>query len=130
MIKYRTVMLIDDDEVSNFLNTQILHSINIADDILIAMNGQEALEMLKQFSEGQHGGGDKTYPELIFLDLNMPVMNGLEFLQAFGKDINTVVLTSSTNQKDVEAVHHFPQVKYYLSKPLTADKVAKALMSM
>jgi len=128
MMKFNKVLLVDDDEISNFINTQVLMDINLADDIMVAMNGQEALELLRESYET-----DDTFgrPELIFLDLNMPIMDGFSFLQAceFCKNgnIKVVVLSSSTNSKDMEAAQRFPQVKYYLNKPLTADKVEQAI---
>lgn len=134
MLKFNKVLLVDDDEVSNFINTQVLSDVNLADEIMIAMNGQEALDMLNQCAR-RHTSQDTTCcPDLIFLDLNMPVMNGFEFLQACEycrkKKISIVILTSSSNQKDVETAHQFPQVKCYLNKPLTADKVQKALQQI
>lgn len=134
MVKFNKVLLVDDDEVSNFINTQVLHDIHLADDIMVAMNGREALDMLNQCAAKHKSPSASCCPDLIFLDLNMPVMNGLEFLQACEycrkKKISIVVLTSSSNQKDIDAVHQFPQVKYYLNKPLTADKVEQAIQQI
>lgn len=131
MIKFSKVLLVDDDEVSNFINMQVLSDVDLADDILVAMNGREALDILNQCEKKQKSPDRSCCPDLIFLDLNMPVMNGFEFLQACEhghmKKINIVILTSSSNQKDVEATQQFPQVKYYLNKPLTADKIEKAI---
>ncbi|MEK6478926.1 response regulator [Catalinimonas sp. 4WD22] len=131
MIKFNKVMLVDDDEVSNFITTEILNTINLADYILVATNGKEALELLHYPSENKTEQDIDCCPDLIFLDLNMPVMDGFEFLEACelceGDKIKVVVLTSSTNQKDIEEARKYPQVKYYLSKPLTADKVERAI---
>lgn len=133
MIKFNQVLLVDDDEVSNFITTEMLHNIDLANDILVAMNGREALDMLSQSTPKQESPNPKCCPDLIFLDLNMPIMDGFEFLQACEsckERINVVILTSSYNQKDVEAAHKFPQVKYYLSKPLTPDKLKKAIQQI
>lgn len=130
MIKFNKVMLVDDDEVSNFITTEILSNINLTDNIEVATNGKEALEILTKDSECTISEEKIDSPDLIFLDLNMPVMNGFEFLQAFrecDKKVHVVVLTSSTNEKDIEEARKYPQVKYYLSKPLTADKVERAI---
>ncbi|MDF9796839.1 CheY-like chemotaxis protein [Catalinimonas alkaloidigena] len=134
MIKFNKVLLVDDDEVSNFITTEILNTINLADTILVASNGQEALDLIGQVTDDKAGQNDKDCPDLIFLDLNMPVMDGFEFLEACEpcnkNKLNVVVLTSSTNPKDIEETRKFSQVKGYLSKPLTADKVEKAIQNI
>ncbi len=122
MSKYKRILLVDDDETSNFLNELLIKGMDIVEEVSVAFNGQEALHYL------QNDSG--TFPQLIFLDLNMPVMDGFEFLEAFEKTHTTKVpvfiLTSSNNFKDYERAKNF-DVAGYLIKPLTEDKIRDVL---
>ena len=122
MDKYKKILLVDDDETSNFLNELLIKGMDIVEEVSIASNGQEALSYL----ENERG----SFPQLIFLDLNMPVMDGFEFLEAFEKAHTTKVpvfiLTSSNNFKDYERAKQF-DVAGYLIKPLTEEKIKGVL---
>ncbi len=122
MDKYKKILLVDDDETSNFLNELLIKGMDIVEEVSIASNGQEALNYL----ENESG----SFPQLIFLDLNMPVMDGFEFLEAFEKTQTTKVpvfiLTSSNNFKDYERAKQF-DVAGYLIKPLTEEKIKGVL---
>src|SRR5215212_10175209 len=78
--KLNCVLLIDDDEPTNFFNQIIIENTGCAEEIKTAQSGQEALEYLTNIS-----GSDKSFPcpDLIFLDINMPAMNGWEFLEKY-----------------------------------------------
>ena len=104
---------------------KIIELSNITDHIAIVHNGWEALEYIS--NNLSHNRGFSAKSDLILLDLNMPVMNGFEFLekfesweQGFRDNIEVVVLTSSNSQSDIERVKAF-DVKSYLSKPLTIE---------
>jgi CheY-like chemotaxis protein len=129
MNKLSTVLLVDDDETSNFLHQRLLHRLNIADQVLVALNGEQALEMLAQrgtlFSP--------VRPALVLLDLNMPVMGGIEFLDAFQampllqqQAVVIVVLTTSMNPRDLSHVNSLP-IAGLISKPLTKEKLSALL---
>lgn len=125
MTKFKKVLLIDDDETSNFLNEFLIQGMGIVDEVLIATNGQEGIEILNLQNSDN--------PEIIFLDLNMPVMDGFEFLEAFEKirkekklDIPVFILTSSNYFKDYERAKKF-SVAGYIIKPLTEEKINTAL---
>ncbi len=119
-----SVLLIDDDAISNFLNTRLLREMNVAREIKVTLNGEEALRFLQQ-----EKAANRQFPQLILLDINMPVMNGFEFLEAFREvaDENNhsviIILTTSTNTRDFEQLQRFPEVEVYLSKPLTEENL-------
>lgn len=129
--KINCILLIDDDEPTNFLNQMILESFDIANHIRIAENGSKALEYLKKSA-----GGDEDYPcpDMIFLDINMPAMNGWEFLEYYATidanhkaDVVVVMLTTSLNPDDKTKADENPDVTGFESKPLTPEKLQKLL---
>ncbi|KAA5548639.1 response regulator [Adhaeribacter rhizoryzae] len=115
----KEVLLIDDDEISNFLTSSLLKRSGLAQNISICLDGNEAIRLLQQRS-----GEKNMFPELILLDINMPDMNGFEFLEAF-RALRTsaqqpviAILTTSQNYQDVERLKNFPEVEVFLNKPL------------
>lgn len=122
------VLLVDDDETSLFLSDLLLLRHRIADHTHSASNGEVALEYLQGVLEADPQPSVHK-PNLILLDINMPVMDGFEFLEAWhalefsGKEnVRIVMLTSSSNPRDLDAAEHFG-VHGFLNKPLTRDKI-------
>jgi CheY-like chemotaxis protein len=116
------VLLVDDDRIYNFLNEHTVKAIGLANHIYVALNGREALEMFSKYLKGLI-----EFPELILLDLNMPIMNGFEFIEAFEKlnlpnkdKIKIIVVTSSEDPKDLQRAKNLG-MKHYLNKPITPD---------
>lgn len=123
--KYNCVLLIDDDGVTNFINHRLIKKMNITECISSAMNGNEALKYLKDFSQSNNNNA----PELILLDINMPVLDGFEFLEQFEKitfankeRIKIIFLTTSTHQKDILKISANTKIGY-INKPLTQEKL-------
>lgn len=110
----KEILLIDDDAVTNFLNQDLIED-KIPDiPITVFYNGFEALNYILENREKEF---------IIFLDLNMPIMNGWEFLEAIepqlnGRQIEIYVLTSSINPKDKANVKKISIVRTFLEKPL------------
>lgn len=129
MKKLPAVLLVDDDETSNFLSQRLLVAMNVADRILVAANGEEALDVL-----ARHGAWfSPAHPALVLLDLNMPVMNGMEFLEAYHglppfQQASTVivVLTTSTHPRDLDRAGELP-IAGLVTKPLTREKITTLL---
>ena len=117
---FNRVVLIDDDDVSNFLTGRIISNLDIADELVIHKNGMQALDFFKEQSNHESGRGVK--PDLVLLDINMAVVNGFELLEAlsltnFLDNVKVVILSSSQNPKDVDQAAQY-RINGYLTKPL------------
>ena len=118
--KLNCIMLVDDDEANNFLNKRILGKMDCAEHIEVAENGLKAIELLKEAIEME-----QCLPKLIFLDLNMPIMDGWEFLEEFNKlgyslkkMTKIIILTTSLNPDDRTRAESLTEIIGYLNKPL------------
>lgn len=121
MKKFTHIMLVDDDSISNRIGEKLIERLEIAEIITCVPNGLEAIAYLK---------ATNTIPEIIFLDLNMPIMDGYQFLEEFQKlnldkaKIDIVILTNSTDGRDLEKIQGF-SIRYYVSKPLLDHNLLK-----
>jgi CheY-like chemotaxis protein len=129
MPKLSSVLLVDDDSTTNFLNELLLKRLDVADQLLVAENGAEALALLTTQATTDTSG----LPDLILLDVNMPVMNGIEFLEAYQqlplahqKTSVIVMLTTTMAGRDLARIEEL-SIAGLVSKPLTADKVETIL---
>ncbi len=130
MIANLSVLLIDDDKVSHFINGRLLQHIGVTN-ILTAANGKEALELLKQISIEQ-----RPSPDVIFVDLDMPVLNGFGFIEGFKNlDISDkhsliiAILTSSSNPRDQARAAELG-ITQYLTKPISEASLRAILESV
>ncbi len=133
MKKLKSVLLVDDDYATNFLHQLIIEEMNITSDVIVKENGHEALKFIKQHCFVGDSLNQGACPDLILLDINMPVMNGFEFLEALKKldheiliHSKVVMLSSSDNGQDMSAAQRLG-VKGYVNKPLTEEKVNSML---
>ncbi|NGY38361.1 response regulator [Flavobacterium sp. XN-5] len=122
-MKTKRIYIIDDDKLTVKLMSMLLHKNQFCDEIHSFFNAQSALEELKKNSDDN----DKM-PDGILLDLNMPVMDGWQFLDEFvllaiKKEISIFIVTSSIDPADIQMAkkHHF--LKDYIMKPITAEKL-------
>jgi CheY-like chemotaxis protein len=116
----KQIFLIDDDNVTNFLNT---HYISLHDKAIIVTAYTNAHNALKMMREG-------TIPDVIFLDINMPEMDGWEFLNEFQKTVSTAkvyMLSSSIDPADINRSKEYSCVSDFLSKPLTNFDLKKII---
>ena len=124
------ILLVDDDEVDVMNVQRAFKRNNILNPLYVASNGLEALDMLR-------GKGAETVPgprRLILLDLNMPKMNGLEFLRALREDPNlrpltVVVLTTSDDERDRIEAYNL-NVAGYILKPVTFTAFVEAMATL
>ncbi|MCG6187034.1 response regulator [Maribellus maritimus] len=127
------ILLVDDDEVTNYLNKVLIKKSGIDVHVEVALNGEIALEYLT--STGKYSGNNGfPKPGLIFLDINMPRMNGWEFVEEYSKldsnkkaDIVIAMLTSSNNDDDVNTALEKYELPAYLYKPLTLEKLEEII---
>ena len=122
MANYKRVMLVDDNEIDNIINEKIIEANSFADNILVFQTGQDALDYLND-----NQNNEEDLPEIVFLDINMPIMDGFQFLEDFEKFSETVLnkckiimLSSSISPKDIDRAASSKYVKKYLNKPLNA----------
>lgn len=119
------ILLIDDDETTNYFHKTIVNNSGFVDKCVIAENGLEALELLQSDKEGNF-----LQPDLIFLDINMPKMNGWEFLEEY-KKLNAsqrdkmvlIMLSTSINPADREKAKTYDAINDFISKPLTLEAI-------
>lgn len=124
----KNILLVDDDNIFNFINTKLLESSGIAGEIHTAGNGQEALDLLNNYFTGT-----ASLPDVILLDLNMPVMDGFGFMEAFKKlklpkkeNVSIVIVTSSADPNDLRRAKEMG-ITAYLTKPVTREALLQAL---
>ena len=131
MEKYLNILLVDDDEVDCMNVQRAFRKSNIANPLTIAHNGVEALDMLR----GTNGCEKiEPSPKIILLDINMPKMNGLEFLREIRADkelhnISVFVMTTSNDEKDrFEAYNN--NVAGYIIKPISFENFVTAVSTL
>lgn len=126
---FNCILLIDDDDITNYINVNLLKKIAIADTIKSFKNGREALDFIH--STDNHS---EIFPDLIFLDIHMPIMDGYEFLNVFKSfDVSLrariVILSTSVRIQDEVKLKH-AGIEYFIDKPLTEEKVILLLKKM
>lgn len=126
--KYKNVMLIDDNEIDNLINQKMIEAAVVADNIFTHTSAKSAIEFLRNIERLEVA--DKVLPDVIFLDIDMPLMDGFQFLDEFEKLGNTIrkkcsifMLTSSINPQDNARSKKYSSVRQYLNKPLTLDVI-------
>jgi CheY-like chemotaxis protein len=129
--KYRNILLLDDNDLDNFINEKIMESNLFSKKNYICTSGKSAIEFLTNIVEM---GEDfsKNYPEIIFVDLNMPLMDGFQFIEFFKKNLESklhnpkiVILTSSIFPEDELKAEKISKDITFLIKPLTKDILEK-----
>lgn len=120
-MKHKTICIIDDEDIIQYIVKTILHNISNDIDVLSYMNGEEALMALQKLP-------DTELPDVILLDINMPVMSGWQFLEEFvktrsdsSKKVPIYILTSSTAPNDKIRSKVYKEIMGYINKPIEAD---------
>ncbi len=121
-MKINKIFLLDDDPIVNVINEQLFRKYNASKQYIVCRTSQEAIEYINKAN---------PLPEIVIVDLNIPLTNGFSFLDTFyDKFLNTLsvyILTSSVNPEDFYKAMSYPFVKGYLKKPLTRDIVQKII---
>jgi len=123
-----TILFIDDDPITLMLCKMVITKAAFSNEIATTKNGEEALQYFKTLKQIKSNGEFKKQPQLIFLDLNMPVMGGWEFLDSFNtpdysdyNDTNVIILSSTVDPEDLEKSKKYPMVIDFLSKPISKE---------
>jgi CheY-like chemotaxis protein len=128
----KTVLVIDDDFITRFLTREILIPEGFCENLEEAIDGQEAINYFEKIKNEDNPMDN--LPEVILLDLNMPVMDGWEFFETFSKKFpefihktNIFIISSSINPDDEKRAVNEPNIAGFLSKPLLADEHLKII---
>lgn len=120
------VMLVDDNDTDNFISKKIIEIAGFCERVELMSSGKRALDYLEREKENP-----ENLPDLIFLDINMPIVDGFVFLYEFEKFPATVkqkckvaVLSSSNNKSDVKRIMENQNVIKFITKPLSTDALA------
>lgn len=116
------IMAVDDDPITLMLFKKVVQKATFANEIINAVNGEEAITYFNTINNRE------TKPQIIFLDLNMPVMGGWEFLDLFNNsnyyylnNTKIIILTSTIDPEDIKKSKTYPNVIEFLSKPITVE---------
>lgn len=125
------LLIIDDDSISNFINTRVAEKTGLFKEIRSASNGKEALRIFMEVCNGTIAA-----PDVVLLDLHMPVMGGFDFMEALkgfsypGKErLEIVVLTSSDHPVDINRAHSLG-IQHYLMKSLSLRDLQNTIFSL
>ncbi|MDH5602292.1 MAG: response regulator [Cyclobacteriaceae bacterium] len=129
--KNHCVMLIDDNEIDNLINQKTIEASNFAKNIYVHSSAKSAIEFLRNV-EKIKDLAEQVLPDIIFLDIDMPLMDGFQFMDEFNKLSNetkskskVIILTSSVNPQDMNKSMNYESVMKYLTKPLTQESLGK-----
>lgn len=125
--KFKQVMLLDDNELDNFINEKIIEASHFSEKVYVSSSGKSALEFLANLAT-LGDTSDAIYPEAIFIDINMPMMDGFQFIHNLQsmpakkvKECKLVILTSSIYPEDRAKALLISKDIIFLNKPLTAE---------
>ncbi len=126
MKKINSVCIIDDDSIFVYIVKRLMDESNFCDSIIEFENGKEGIEGVLELNT------NNKLPNIIFLDLSMPIMSGWEFLDAFAEAkisnkeaIKIIVMSSSINPNEIEMIKAYPMVTDYIVKPITPSDLEK-----
>jgi len=129
MVKINRVCIIDDDPIFVYGTKRLMKEVNFSDTVIVYENGQDGIDGLKEMTNN-----GENLPSIIFLDLNMPVMNGWEFLEDFAKipnhkreNVTIDIISSSVDPRDLERIKSYNVVNNYILKPLTPEDLQNVL---
>lgn len=129
--KLKCIMLVDDNDADNFIHRMVIEAADCTELVVEVFNGAQALAYLKEHRQTE------KFPELIFLDINMPLMDGWEFIDAYEAEnfdetapSIIVMLTTSLNPDDAKRARSLKSITDFSNKPLDAVKLDAILKEL
>lgn len=127
MLEKINLLVIDDDDINIFIIKKIVEKTGFDIDMVSKSNGQQAIDYLKNTIEN-----NLPFPNLILIDINMPVMNGWEFIEAYQTlgvtfPVDLYILSSSVYENDIEKTKSYTSVKGFISKPLSMERLTELI---
>ncbi|MDH5474160.1 MAG: response regulator [Cyclobacteriaceae bacterium] len=121
------VMLVDDNDTDNFISKRIIEITKFANEVEVKNSGKKALDYLRE-----NENNEEKLPNLIFLDINMPIVDGFVFLYEFEKfndliknKCKVIILSSSDNKRDIDKIVNNDHVIRFITKPLTESSLSE-----
>lgn len=128
------ILLVDDDIATNFINKKIIQKANIIEQVHVALNGKEAIEYISNKGKFESDNNKYPKPEMILLDINMPVMDGWEFIETYKnldienkENIAIVMLSSSFNPADKTKAESIAEITTFRQKPMSKEALYKII---
>jgi len=125
MKKSVVISIVDDDDIYRYSVLRTLKEQNITKKILVFSDGEEALDFMLD-----NIGNSQNLPDVIFLDINMPIMDGFQFMEEYikikpkvGKKITVYMISSSVNPIDIERSKSISEISDYIIKPIETEKL-------
>ncbi len=120
MQRFYSIILVDDDPINNLINKRLISKLKLAPHIEEFLEGEQAIERIREMDVAEN--------ILIFLDINMPVMNGWDFLNQYMKEFKfrkdrIIVLSSSIDFQDRQKANEYACVEGFIEKPLSPEKI-------
>ncbi|MDQ7947782.1 MAG: response regulator [Pedobacter sp.] len=127
MLEKINLLVIDDDDINIFIIKKIVEKTGFDIDMVSKSNGQQAIDYIKHTLDT-----NGKLPQLILIDINMPVMNGWEFIEAYqtldiSAAVDLYILSSSVYENDIEKTKTYASVKGFISKPLSMERLTELI---
>lgn len=134
MNKFNNILLVDDDPSTSRFHQIVIDRLEITQKISFAKNGRDALDYLLSTGDYKSNSDEFVQPEIIIIDLNMPVMNGFRFIELYTETENfkqnnpkIIVLSTSLIPEEKEKIEENKNIYRFLNKPLTKDSISNLL---
>lgn len=126
------ISIVDDDDIYRYSIMRTLKDLNVTKKILVFRDGEEAIDFMLD-----NLGNSQDLPDVIFLDINMPIMDGFEFMEEYvkikpkvGKKITVYMISSSVNPVDLEKAKSISEISDYIVKPIEAEKLVTIIKEL